>query len=57
MHQFWSSHEEKRACVRLSIEGGHGQSWSFHGELAGEGKEGEGEEETGARLGGSVGSY
>jgi hypothetical protein len=28
MHPFWSSHEEKRDCVRLSMGGGHGRSWS-----------------------------
>jgi hypothetical protein len=42
--------------VRLSLGGGHGRSWSFHGshaELAGEGKEGEGEEEAGARCWGA----
>jgi hypothetical protein len=44
MHPFWLSHEEKRDCVRLSVGGGRGRSWSSmagHGELAGEGKEGE----------------
>jgi hypothetical protein len=58
VHPFWSSHEEKRACVRLSMGGGHGRSWSFHGshaELAGEGKEGEGEEEAGAHCWGCHG--
>jgi hypothetical protein len=43
VHPFWSSHEEKRACVRLSMGGGHGRSWSFHGELNGEGEGGGGE--------------
>jgi hypothetical protein len=41
MHPFWSSHEGIRDYVRLSMGGGHGQSWSFHGthgELTGEGK-------------------
>jgi hypothetical protein len=28
MHLFWSSHEEKQACVRLSMGCGHGRSWS-----------------------------
>jgi hypothetical protein len=41
--------------------GGHGRNWSSmggsHGELVGEGEEGEGEEEAGAWLGGSMGSY
>jgi hypothetical protein len=31
MHPFGSSREEKRVCVRLSMGGGHDQSWSFHG--------------------------
>jgi hypothetical protein len=59
VHPFWSSHEEKQACVRLSPGGGHGRSWSSvagHGELAGEGKDGEGEEgEGGGGLGCSWG--
>jgi hypothetical protein len=41
MHPFWSSHEEKRDCVRLSMGGGHGQSWSSmgaHGKIVGEGQ-------------------
>jgi hypothetical protein len=45
VHPFWSSHEEKRACVRLSMGGGYDRSWTFHGshgELVGERKEGEG---------------
>jgi hypothetical protein len=65
MHQFWSSHEEKRDCVRLSMGG---QPWlelelmAGHGELVGEGKEGEGEGEgaggtpEGARLGDAKGA-
>jgi hypothetical protein len=61
MHPFCPSHEEKRVCVGLSMGGGHGQNWSSmggsHGELVGEGKEGEGEEEAGAWLGGGMGSY
>jgi hypothetical protein len=64
MHQFWSSHEEKRDCVRLSMGG---QPWlelelmAGHGELVGEGKEGEGEGEGaggtpgGAQLGDTMG--
>jgi hypothetical protein len=28
MHPFWSSHEEKQICVRLSMGGGDGRSWS-----------------------------
>jgi hypothetical protein len=54
MHPFWSSHEEKQAYVRLSMEGGHGWSWSSmgaHGELAREGKEEEGEDEAGGDMG------
>jgi hypothetical protein len=41
MYPFWSSHKEKRDCVRLSMGGGHGRSWSSmgaHVKLAGEGK-------------------
>jgi hypothetical protein len=38
MHPFWSSHEEKRVCVGLSMGGGHGRSW--HDKLVGEMKEG-----------------
>jgi hypothetical protein len=43
----------------LSMGGGHGRSWSFraHGELAGEGKDDEGEEEAGVRLGGGMGRW
>jgi hypothetical protein len=51
VHPFWSSHEEKRACVRLSMGGGHGQSWSFYGELNGEGEGGGGEGGTARALG------
>jgi hypothetical protein len=57
MHQFWSSHEEKRDCVRLSMGG---QPWlelelmAGHGELVGEGKEGEGE---GEGAGGTPGGH
>jgi hypothetical protein len=47
VHPFWSSNKEKWACVRFSMRGGHGRSWSYkagHRELAGE--EGEGGEGT-----------
>jgi hypothetical protein len=67
MHPFWSSHEEKRVCVRLSMGGGHGRSWSFMGRPWGlareEGGEGEGaggtprvggEGTTGGRHGGDT---
>jgi hypothetical protein len=43
--------QRKTSLCGVSMEGGHGQSWSSmggsHGELTGEGKEGEGEEEAG----------
>jgi hypothetical protein len=42
VYLFWSSHEEKRACVRLSPVGGHGRSWSFHGSPWGARRRGEG---------------
>jgi hypothetical protein len=58
MHLFWSSHKEKRACVRLSMGGGHGWSWSFHGPSMGSslerGKEGEREEGEGRGAGGTA---
>jgi hypothetical protein len=45
MHPFWSSHEEKCVCVRLSMGGGHGRSWSFHGSPWGARQRGKGGEE------------
>jgi hypothetical protein len=54
MHLFWSSHVKKRACMRLSMGGGHGRveaSLRAHGELTEEGKEGEGEERGGGGAG------
>jgi hypothetical protein len=29
VHPFWSSHKEKRACVRFSMGGGHGKTCSW----------------------------
>jgi hypothetical protein len=63
VHPFWSSHEEKRDCVRLSMEG---QPWlssrSINGGMASswERKEREGEGEQGGHgkgglLGGTMG--
>jgi hypothetical protein len=52
VHPFWSSHKEKQACVRLSMRGSHGRSWSFHGSAMGSSSEGKGErgEEAGGAL-------
>jgi hypothetical protein len=47
VHPFWSSHKEKRACVRLSMGGQpwpklklHGRPWELTGEEGGEGGRG-----------------
>jgi hypothetical protein len=58
VHPFWSSHEEKWACVRLSLGGSHGRSWSFHGSPWGACHRGSGGgrgKERGAQLGGQLG--
>jgi hypothetical protein len=58
MHRFWSSHEDKQDCVRLSMGG---KPWPcsrcINGGMASslERNEREGEGEQGARLGGSMG--
>jgi hypothetical protein len=57
VHLFWSSHEEERPWLELSMGGGHGRtssSMTDNGELAGEGRNGEGDRERGAQLGGGA---
>jgi hypothetical protein len=51
VHPFWSSHKEKQACVRLSMRGSHGRSWSFHGPAMGSSPEGKGKGERGEEAG------
>jgi hypothetical protein len=47
MHLFWSSYEEKRACMKLSFGGGHGRSWSSMDRPWGARRRGEGKGERG----------
>jgi hypothetical protein len=51
MHPFWSSHEEKRVCVRLSMGGQPWPELELHGSAMGSslerGKRGKEEEERG----------
>jgi hypothetical protein len=57
MHPFWSSHKEKRTCVKLSMGGGHGRSWSSMGRLWGARRRGEGKGERGEERGRGLGRH